>query len=606
MRKAVLAIAALIATGTAAQNTIHLYKKDGSIVNVPVSELDSIVFEKAQAQAYPEPDPTPDPEPEPDPGPVPVDVPSDFKGEITRKGDIDLTRVGGWMESGYAEWTPTNGADGYNVYYKKDGAGAFTQIDAPLVRSYGSYIRADMVGLPAGDYTVKVEATRGGKITGNASEGTFHAYTYSRQGFAFAKNSVTGGNCGAYKSDGSLKDNAVVLYITEKSKNTVSMDVKKDSKGNTETAVGIANILNLMAKGYETRPVAIRIIGQVTKSGITGSDQYNLLLKANNTNSPIQNITVEGIGEDATCYGWGVRANRARSIEVRNLGIMLFGDDGIALETDNYNVWIHHNDIFYGAPGSDADQVKGDGSMDLKNDSKYITISFNHFFDSGKMSLCGMKSETGPNYISYDHNWFDHSDSRHPRIRTMSVHVWNNYYDGVAKYGVGVTCGASAFVESNYFRHVNKPMMSSMQGTDALGAKGTFSGENGGVIKSFGNIFAEKSSSFSFITYAQDNKSFDAYEASSRSDKVPGSVAALKGGSKYDNFDTNSSLMYSYTPHKAEEIPSIVTQQAGRVNGGDFKWAFNNSVDDESYAVNSELKSAIQSYKTKLKSIFGE
>ena len=87
--------------------------------------------------------------------------------------------------------------------------------------------------------------------------------------------------------------------------------------------------------------------------------------------------------------------------------------------------------------------------MDLKNDSQYITISYNHFWDSGKMSLCGMKSETGENFITYHHNWFDHSDSRHPRIRTMSVHVYNNYYDGNSKYGVGVTMGASDFVESN-------------------------------------------------------------------------------------------------------------------------------------------------------------
>ena len=49
--------------------------------------------------------------------------------------------------------------------------------------------------------------------------------------------------------------------------------------------------------------------------------------------------------------------------------------------------------------------------------------------------LCGMKSESGPNYITYHHNWFDHSDSRHARVRTMSVHMYNNYYDGNAKYG---------------------------------------------------------------------------------------------------------------------------------------------------------------------------
>ena len=29
--------------------------------------------------------------------------------------------------------------------------------------------------------------------------------------------------------------------------------------------------------------------------------------------------------------------------------------------------------------------------------------------------MCGMKSETGENWITYHHNWFDHSDSRMAR-----------------------------------------------------------------------------------------------------------------------------------------------------------------------------------------------
>ena len=136
-----------------------------------------------------------------------------------------------------------------------------------------------------------------------------------------------------------------------------------------------------------------------------------------------------------------------------------------------------------------SDQVKGDGALDTKK-STYITHSYNHFWDSGKCNLQGMKDETTDNKITYHHNWYDHSDSRHPRIRTCTVHIYNNYFDGNAKYGVGVTMGASAFVENNYFRSTAKmkPMLSSGQGTDAQG-EGTFSGEAGGIIKAFGNFF---------------------------------------------------------------------------------------------------------------------
>lgn len=131
-------------------------------------------------------------------------------------------------------------------------------------------------------------------------------------------------------------------------------------------------------------------------------------------------------------------------------------------------------------------------------------------------------------YITYHHNWFDHSDSRHPRIRSYSAHIYNNYYDGCAKYGVGATMASSVFVENNYYRNTNRPMMISMQGTDIVHGEGTFSSEDGGIIKSYGNMFAEQSKNFSYVTYQEDNVEFDAYEATSRGETVPNSVKTKK------------------------------------------------------------------------------
>jgi pectate lyase len=85
-------------------------------------------------------------------------------------------------------------------------------------------------------------------------------------------------------------------------------------------------------------------------------------------------------------------------------------------------------------------------------------------------------------------------------------------------------------------------MLSSLQGTDALG-DGTFSGENGGIIKAFGNVMIGCNDS---ITYSENNKSFDYYDASSRDEVVPSTVKTLVGGTTYNNFDTSSS-MYNYT-----------------------------------------------------------
>lgn len=164
-------------------------------------------------------------------------------------------------------------------------------------------------------------------------------------------------------------------------------------------------------------------------------------------------------------------------------------------------------------------------------------------------------------------------------MRTSTVHVWNNYYDGVSKYGVGATMGSSVFVEANYFRGTKRPMMSSGQGTDATG-EGTFSGEKGGLIKSFGNYFDRTVSSFSYYTQNAPNATtgYDAYETATRDEKVPSTETTRSGGTTYNNFDTDDTLMYAYTPDAAVDVPAKVTGYygAGRLNKGDIRYLYYN------------------------------
>ena len=518
-----------------------------------------------------------------------------------------ITEAKGWFETAYVKWTPVSGATGYNVYVKAASAtdAAYVQLDDELIRKYPSYMRADALGLRAGDYVMKVVPVVNGKEdTAEAIvSNTMTVSAYDRSGFTFSSNSPAKNGVGAYNNDGTLKSGASVLYVTEANKNTVKMKI-----GNTEYT-GVAAITQAIKTKNNCQPVAIRIIGQVTLSGLSCSDMrsaYAIGVKG------ADNVTFEGVGDDATLYTAGVAAFQSSSIEVRNLGLMNWGGgkdgDGITLK-QSLGVWVHNNDIFYGDAGSDGDQAKGDGSMDLKDNSQYVTISYNHFWDSGKMSLCGMKSESGENWITYHHNWFDHSDSRHPRIRTMSVHVYNNYYDGNAKYGVGAAKDSEAFVEANYFRNCPYPMLSSMQGSDVL-ADGIFSGENGGVIKAYNNYMEGQKS----VIYANSDAGtttasatdFDAYLATARNEKVPSTYKAKQGGKVYSNFDTTVDLGVKESAiDNPADVPSIVKSEAGRLAGGDFKWTFDNSVDDASYSLNTALKTALNNYKTSLVSVGG-
>lgn len=517
-------------------------------------------------------------------------------------GKIRFTESKGWLETVYAKWEHYEGAESYNVYCNGK------LIDKQLVRRYATYIRADVVGLPAtSTYTLRVVPVSADGTEIEAAANTvadLQVRNYSREGFAHMKSGTKG--VGAYNNDGSLKTGAKVFYVSANTAKTISTTVSVGN-GKTQTCTGIQAIIDAYQKGYDTTPIAFRFIGLVKKENLdaVSSSSEGLQIKGKSSYSEM-NITIEGIGEDATVHGFGFLLRNASGVEIRNLAIMRCMDDCVSIDTENSMIWVHNMDFFYG-PNGGGDHAKGDGIVDLKDDSQYLTISYNRFWDTGKSSLCGMTGETKPNYITYQHNWFDHADSRCPRVRTMSVHVWNNYFDGVAKYGVGATTGSSVFVEANYFRGTSKPMLISQQGSDiASDPKGTFSGENGGIIKSYGNVFAEKPSTFKYVTWQQNNTQFDAYEAISRTEKVPSTVVALKGASVYDNFDTDSTLMYSYTADAAEYVPAVVTgfYGAGRLNHGDFYYDLSGT--DSKYAYDSTLGSLLDNYSSSLLSIYGE
>ena len=521
---------------------------------------------------------------------------------------LTLTEQSGWLESAYVEWQPVKNAEGYVAYVKEASASddAYEKLDDTLIRQYADYWRADALGLKEGSYVMKVTAVLKDGKTVSESTSSLEVEKYDRSGFAFSENSKFHTGSGAYNDDGTLKKDAQVIYVTPETAKTCTAVV------NGKEVTGFQSILDAKqsAGTKDTSPLDFRIVGCVTADDVDhfSSSAEGIQLKGKSAYTEM-NITIEGVGEDAAVHGFGFLVRNSGNVEFRNFAVMAFMDDGVSLDTKNCNIWVHNMDIFYGSTGGDSDQAKGDGSVDIKGASTNVTVSYVHFWDSGKCSLCGM-SDSAEFLVTYHHNWFDHSDSRHPRIRVASVHIYNNYFDGNAKYGVGTTKGSSAFVEANYYRNCKNPMMSSMQGTDALG-QGTFSGENGGMIKAYNNITVGASS----LIYANsdagtakaDAVSFDAYLASSREETVPSSYKTVAGATTYNNFDTSSAYDLGVAEEDIDDpqdVPSIVTKYAGRMNGGDFDWTFQES-DDANYSVDTALKAKVVNYKSSVLAIGG-
>lgn len=517
---------------------------------------------------------------------------------------VNVQTVGGWFESGYVTWTAE--APAYNVYYAPAGSTSFTQLDKELIREYPGYVRADVLGIEAGDYQFKIVPVSGGtELTSEATlTTTFTATAHDRSGFAHVGMSE---GIGAYQNNGALKPGAKVLYVWADNAKTVSTNVKTGSKdSNITTCTGLQAIITAYQKGYDTTPLDIRIIGTIQKADMDalGSSAEGLQVKGKNAYSPMP-ITIEGVGNDAGISGFGVLVRNCKGTEFRNFAVMLCMDDCLSLDTENSNIWIHNMDFFYGNTGGDADQAKGDGTVDIKGHSKNVTVSYNHFYDSGKSSLGGMSGEQTDAWHTFHHNWFDHSDSRHPRVRVQFFHVYNNYYDGVSKYGIGMTSGGSAFVEANYFRNTKYPMLTSKQGTDAEGA-GTFSGEPGGIIKAYNNIIINDRKT-QYYDGSQTDGKWDAVLVTDRATAV--SATCLSGGTGY-NAEADAAARTSYIENKLDapaDVPAIIRGNlgAGRMQHGDFTWSFNNAKQDENYGVITELKTALQNYKSTLKGFYG-
>jgi pectate lyase len=202
---------------------------------------------------------------------------------------------------------------------------------------------------------------------------------------------------------------------------------------NVNTASAFLSAIN------SSSPAVIRLSGTITLSGM---------------NPVASNKTILGVGSNATIVGGGLTMSNDRNIIIRNINFRDWDDDAINIETSSTNIWVDHNSFTNG----------NDGAVDIKRGSDFITVSWNRTFGHDKTMLLGhsddnASQDVGHLRVTYHHNWFDGSGTRHPRTRFGNpVHVYNNYYFN-NEYGVASTMGGGVLVEGNYFENVDDPTL---------------------------------------------------------------------------------------------------------------------------------------------------
>jgi pectate lyase len=181
------------------------------------------------------------------------------------------------------------------------------------------------------------------------------------------------------------------------------------------------------------------------------------------------NKTVIGVGANATISGFGLDVNgwgpaevaaggdtcdpaelggfpRTENVIIQNLSFRNSPDDSVNVQCYSHHVWINHN-TFYPA---------NDGSVDIKRGSDLVTVSRNRFAGTDKSMLLGHSDnnaaqDRGFLNVTYHHNWFDGSNTRHPRVRFGYAHVFGSYVD-VEDYFIGLGVEGRIYAESNHVK----------------------------------------------------------------------------------------------------------------------------------------------------------
>jgi len=187
----------------------------------------------------------------------------------------------------------------------------------------------------------------------------------------------------------------------------------------------------------------------------------------------VYDISIIGVGSDATITGFGLNITRSKNIIVRNIKFASWSDDAISVDAnDDVNkgnhVWIDHCTFTYTPPAGYPAASGPDGSVDITHTATYVTVSFCLFDGTDKNSLVGHSNSNVVDTamrVTYHHNWFKNSNQRNPRVRFCKVHVFNNYYTNNSIYGVSSNLEADVLVEGNYFYNTPIPTETSRDGS---------------------------------------------------------------------------------------------------------------------------------------------
>lgn len=225
--------------------------------------------------------------------------------------------------------------------------------------------------------------------------------------------------------------------------------------------------------------------------------------------------TIVGVGTTGEIVEGGFfLGNGVHNVILRNLTIrdsFVEGDwagdtqdwDGIQMDTAHH-VWIDHCHL----------RRMGDGLIDSRMDTTYLTVSWNILSDHNKAFGIGWTPNVTAQ-MTIHHNWLRDLNQRNPATdNVLRAHLYNNWLQRIASYGNHARGGTNMVLENSVFDQVNRPHF-----------------YDTGTLVARGNVYRSTSGT------------------------------RTSTGSSYSFF--NPSSFYDYTLHAAGEVEALLTKCAG-------------------------------------------
>jgi len=170
------------------------------------------------------------------------------------------------------------------------------------------------------------------------------------------------------------------------------------------------------------------------------------------------NKTIIGVGDNAEIVEGGFNLGVGiHNVIIRNLtihGTFEEGDwegktqdhDGVQMDTAHH-VWIDHVHFHH----------IGDGMIDSRKDTSFVTVSWNILSDHNKAFGIGW-TQNVTSQLTIHHNWFRDTNQRNPSTdNVLRAHLYNNRLERLASYGNYARGGTHMVLEHSVFDTVKDP-----------------------------------------------------------------------------------------------------------------------------------------------------